>query len=197
MRRTKYEILSIQTSNAALVWKEVRGIVDSQVADKMDNAMLEWIVELTNCLPIWIDKGENMSVGELILARTNLGALVESWLKFFYCVFYMDYLKAPKVDKRGKRIEPNKMSFNDLKDFSIGILWDDTSDKEYMWVDKVQHMRNSIHIFNYKDIGNNEEFMNDIEIYYDFVNNILNHFPPVEDFLDYYPAGYEVNVYFD
>ena len=174
MKRSRYEILKIQTSNSALVWKEIRGIVDSEVADKMDSAMLEWIVDLTNCLSIWLDKGDDMSIGELILARVNLGALVESWLKFFYCVFYMDYLKNPKIDKKGKNIEPNDMKFESLKNFSLGILWDDTYSKEYIWVDKIQHMRNAIHIFNYRDIGDVKEFMNDIETYYDFVNNILN-----------------------
>ncbi len=46
--------------------------------------MLEWQSELTITLKIWIDKGLTMSTGELILARANLGAVVESWLKFFY-----------------------------------------------------------------------------------------------------------------
>lgn len=195
MRRSKYEILKIKTSNSALVWKEVRGIVDSEVADKMDKAMLEWMVELTNCLSIWIDKGENMSDGEIILARVNLGALVESWIKFFYCVFYLDYLKNPKTTKKGTSIEPNEMSFEDLKQYSVGKLWKDKRDKEYIWVEKIQNMRNAIHIFNYKDIGDSKEFMNDIKMYYDFVDNILSHFPPVEDYLEFYPAGYEMNVY--
>ena len=197
MRRSKYEILKIQTRNSALVWKELRGIVDEEVADKMDNAMLEWMVELTNCLSIWIDKGENMSVGELILARVNLGALVEAWLKFFYYVFCIDYLKNPKINKKGNIIKLENMSFEDLKNFSIGILWDNDKDKEYIWIDKIQHMRNSIHILQYRDIGNNKEFINDIEEYYNFVDHILNYLPPVEEQLKFYPEGYEINLYFD
>ena len=195
MEKSKYEKLKIQTHNATLVWKEVRGIADSKVADKMDIAMLEWIDELTNTLSIWIDKGKDMSIGELILARVNLGALVESWLKFFYCVFYVDYLKKPMVSKKGKMLEPENMQFEQLKTFSIGILWDNISDKEYIWVDKIQNTRNSIHIFKYRDIGNTEEFINDIEQYYDFVTNILKHFPPVEEYLSTYPAGYIMEDY--
>lgn len=197
MKRSKYEILKIQTKNYALVWKDVNGIADSQVANKMDTAMLDWIVELTNCLTIWIEKGQNMTVGELILARANLGALVESWLKFFYCVFYIDYLKNPKRNRNGTIIEPNNMRLEDLKRFSIGILWEDIQDKEYIWVEKIQYMRNAIHIFNYRDIGDNNEFMNDLETYYDFVDNIISHFPPIEDYLECYPQGYVMNVYFD
>jgi len=55
--------------------------------------MLDWMSQLTQCLSIWIDKGLDMTDGELILARTNLGSIVECWLKFFYYVYYDDYQK--------------------------------------------------------------------------------------------------------
>ena len=134
-----------------------------------------------------------MTDGELILARTNLGALVESWLKLFYCVFYEDYLRNPRKDKKGLTIEPETMSFDDLKNFSIGILWEDRQDKEYLWVDKVQHYRNAIHSFKWREIGTPAEFIDDVSIFCDFVDNILNHFPPIEDYVDVYPAGYIPN----
>ena len=66
---SKYEVLKIQTKNMALVWKTARGIIPSSVADKMDDAMLDWTVQLTDTLQIWIDKGSSMTDGELILAR--------------------------------------------------------------------------------------------------------------------------------
>lgn len=197
MKPTKYEILKKQTQNSALVWKNVHGIAPKEVADKMDTAMLEWMVGLTNCLSIWLDKGKTMSVGELILARVNLGALVEAWLKFFYYVFCIDYSKSPKTTKKGKTIKIEDLSFDNLKTFSIGILWEDDKDKEYLWVDKVQSMRNSIHILQYRDIGTNEDFLKDIDEFYNFVDHILSCLPPVEDALTCYPEGYEINVYFD
>ena len=61
-----------------------RGIAPDSAADKLDDAMLEWQSELTKTLKIWIDKGLAMTTCELILARANLGAVVESWLKFLY-----------------------------------------------------------------------------------------------------------------
>lgn len=195
-RRSDYEILRIQTSNTAIMWKESRGIAPDSVADKMDDAMLSWMSELTDTLKIWIDKGISMTDGELILARTNMGALVESWLKFFYCVFYEDYIKNPKTVK-GKMVEPNNMKFEDLKNFSNGILWDDNKSAMYIWVDKIQHYRNAVHAFNYRDIGTPVEFMSDMEEFYKYVDHILNHIPPLEDFVPYYPAGYVTNVYYD
>lgn len=195
-RRSDYEILKIQTSNTALMWKASRGIAPDSVADKMDDAMLPWMSELTDTLKIWIDKGILMTDGELILARTNMGALVESWLKFFYCVFYEDYVKNPQMAK-GKMIEPNNMKFDALKTFSTGILWDDTSSSMYMWVDKIQHYRNAVHAFNYRDIGTAIEFMSDLDEFYKFVEHILNRIPPIEDYVSYYPEGYVSNVYYD
>ena len=186
----KYEVLKIQTANTALVWKDIHGIAPVVTAQKLDIAMLDWMSSLTDALQIWIEKGYSMTEGELILARTNLGALVESWLKLFYCVFYDDYLRNPKKDNKGKIIEPEVMSFEALKSFSIGILWDNQQDKEYLWVEKVQHQRNAIHSFKWREIGTVAEFLADISTFCDFVDNILNHFPPIEDYIEAYPVGY-------
>ncbi len=65
-------------------WKNAYGWAPDSAAKKLDRAMLNWIIELTSCLRIWFEKGESMTEGELILARTNMGSLIESWLKFFY-----------------------------------------------------------------------------------------------------------------
>lgn len=79
-RKNKYDILKRETGNMAVLWKNSRGIAPDTVADKLDDAMLSWMVELTDTLKIWIDKGIFMTDGELILARTNMGALVEIFL---------------------------------------------------------------------------------------------------------------------
>lgn len=178
------------------MWKESRGVAPDSVADKMDDAMLSWMSELTDTLKIWIDKSVSMTDGELILARTNMGALVESWLKFFYCVFYEDYIQNPKMIK-GKMVEPNNMKFDDLKNFSTGILWDDKNSSMYLWVDKIQHYRNAVHAFNYRNIGTAIEFMEDMDEFYKFVEHILNHIPSIENYIPYYPAGYIMNVYYE
>lgn len=196
-KRDRYDVLVILTNNVALIWKEARGIAPDSVADKLDDAMLEWQSELTKTLKIWIDKGLTMTTGELILARANLGAVVESWLKFFYCVYYEDYCKSPITNTKGKMIEPEKASFDNLKEFSSGKLWDDVNSSEYSWVDSVQHKRNSIHSFMFRDIGTPQDFLEDVDHLYDFVDNVLSHLPPLEDFIKVFPAGYVMNPYFD
>lgn len=143
IRRNDFDILKIKTKNVVLIWQNVHGITSEEVACKLDNAMLKWQVELTETLGIWIDKGLAMTEGELILARANLGAVVEVWLKFFYCVYYEDYCKGPITDKRGNLVEPEDMSFERLKEFSTGKLWEDRKSFEYGWVDRysIKEMR--------------------------------------------------------
>ena len=192
-KRDRYDVLVVLTYNAALIWNEARGIAPDSAADKLDNAMLEWQSELTKTLKIWIDKGLTMTAGELILARANLGAVVESWLKFFYCVYYEEYCKSPITNNKGKMIEPEKASFDNLKEFSSGKLWDDVNSPGYAWVDSVQHKRNAIHSFRHRDIGTPQEFLVDIDHLYDFVDNVLSHVPPLEDYIKAYPAGYVMN----
>ena len=197
-RRSSFDILTIQTNNTALIWKDFHGIAPDNAAKKLDIAMLDWQSELTKTLKIWIDKGLDMTVGELILARANLGAVVESWLRFFYCVFYDDYINQPMKNKKGQILEPEKdMRFEDLKKFSTGILWDDENTKDYIWVDSIQKKRNAIHSFTYKDIGTPLDFLLDVDYLCEFVDMILNHLPPVEDYIECYPAGYVLNVYFE
>ena len=194
-KRERFDTLCIITNNAALLWKNARGIAPDDVADKMDIAMLDWQSSLTQTLRIWIEKGLSMSNGELILARANLGAVVESWLKFFYCVFYDQYSVNPKTDRSGRSIEPENLKFEDLKNFSTGKLWNSAASPEYLWVDSVQHKRNAIHSFKFKDIGTPQEFLDDIDKLYDFVDNVYSHFPPLEDYIAIYPSDYQ-NPYF-
>ena len=189
MNCSKYDKLKIHTKNISLIWKQARGIAPDSTADKMDEAMLHWMAELTDTLSIWIEKGSDMTDGELILARTNMGALAESWLKFFYCVYYDDYIKNPKV-VRNKVVEPNKITFSGLIEFSVGILCDDKQDSFYLWTNKIREYRNAIHAFNYKDIGTPIDFIGDMDELYEFVKQISDRLPPLEDCIECYPAGY-------
>ena len=196
VKSLRFDLLMIHTNNVSLLWKNVHGIAPNAAAKKLDIAMLDWQSELTKTLKIWIDKGLDMTIGELILARANLGAVVESWLRFFYCVFYDDYIKHPKKNQQGKILDPEKdMRFEDLKNFSTGILWEDNKSSDYLWIDSIQHKRNAIHSFTYKDIGTPADFLLDIDRLCEFVDMILNHLPPIEDYIERYPVGYVPIIY--
>lgn len=164
-------------------WSEACGLAPEAVSGKLDAAMLDWMSDLTNSLDIWVAKSLDMTDGELILAWTNLGALVECWLRFFYCVYYEDYMKNPKLGKKGKPLEPDDkaMSFDYLIQYSKGILWDNLQDPLYLWVYKIQHYRNAIHAFCYREIGHPSDFILDIEQYSLFVDEVIDRLPPIED----------------
>lgn len=152
-----------------------KGWAPASAANKLSAARLDWLSELTDCLEIWEDKGLLLTNGELLLACANLGALVEGWLKLFYCVYYEDYLKNPLTQK-GQLIEPNDMSFEKLKQFSRGKLWDPSSDWDN-WIDKIQKKRNAIHAFNSRDIETAIEFLDDLSKYDEFIDEVDGRLP--------------------
>ncbi len=175
------EILNkiINLSNDTLkFWQDLRGWAPESVANLLEVARLDWLIDLTYCLKIWIDKGGPLTQGELLLARANLGALVEGWLKLFYCVYYEDYIRDEDAirNKQGKLVEPNKIKFEQLKNFSRGRLWE-KDNSWFNWVGDIQNKRNAIHAFNHRDIGNEEDLLIDIRLYYNFILMIDNRLP--------------------
>lgn len=177
------EQIQLKTKTTIRSWSETCGIAPTTATNKLDAAMFDWMNDLTDSLDIWITKGLNMTDGELILAWTNLGALVECWLRFFYCVHYRDYMNSPKM-KGGQPIEPDgrAMTFDILKQYSQGILWGNRQDPLYLWVDTVQHYRNAIHAFSYRKIGHPSDFLLSIKQYALFIDGIIVRLPPIEDY---------------
>ncbi len=145
-----------------------RGWAPKEVSQKLEAARIDWLLDLTECLTIWNNKGNTMTNGELILAYANLGALVEGWLKLFYCIYYIDYCRNPLREGQGSMIEPNNLKFEKLKQFSRNILWDKCGDWD-VWVTKIQNRRNAIHSFNDKEIGTPIEYFDDIDTYRKFI----------------------------
>lgn len=172
------------TRNTVEIWSKSRGIAPDSVSDKMDAAMFDWMLSLTDALNIWLNKGEAMTAGELILARVNLGSLVECWLRLFYCAYYPDYCKHPILTGKKRIKEPEKKpTFEELKNYSVGILWSGRYDPEYIWVSHIQDCRNAIHAFSYRDIGDPVSFIEDVDVYLTYIENISNRLPPLEDCL--------------
>lgn len=156
-------------------WKDSEGWSPPSAASKLSAARLDWLEELTECLQIWHEKSLSLTNGELLLAWANLGALVEGWLKLFYCIYYEDYIREP-IERRGEAIEPNDLSFENLKQFSRERLWDKNSawDK---WVESIQMKRNAIHAFNTRDIGIPFDFLENLEQFNHFIDKVNSRVP--------------------
>lgn len=159
-------------------WKNPDGWAPTQATKLLKNAKLDWLEDLTNCLKIWIDK-RYLTNGELLLARANLGSLVEGWLKLFYCIYLNDYKNDGRSSsyKKMKRVmEPNELKFDTLRQFSNTVLWE-KNDEWDKWVLNVQQKRNAIHAFNDREIGTTLDFMNDIEKFYEFIDLVDSRLP--------------------
>lgn len=175
-------IISIKekSNNAFSFWASPIGWAPESVVNKLSVARLDWLKDLTDCLEIWTKKSLFLTEGELLLAWANLGSLVEGWLKLFYCVYYEDYLRNPRM-YNGKLIEPNDMRFEGLKQFSRGILWDQGSDWDN-WVESIQQKRNAIHAFNDKNIETPEMFLDSIVKFSEFIDVVDGRLPYPENY---------------
>ena len=89
-------------------------------------------------------------------------------------------------------VEPENAKFEDLQNFSKEKLWGDEESEKYIWVDSIRRKRNAIHSFKYKEIGTVNNFFDDMDYLYIFVDDIISSLPPIEDCIETYPVGYEM-----
>ena len=178
----KIILLTEQKLNA---WKCHNGYAPVEASNKLDNVMFDWIISLTASLRMWVKKGLFMTDGELILACANLGSLVESMMKLVLSVHILDYYRDPLKNDKGKVVQPEKIKFKNLKTFCFDKVWPETETNHYgvsykamkEWVGEVEEKRNAIHAFNKKELGSASDFINDIGIYWEFVNLVFDTLP--------------------
>lgn len=68
------------------------------------------------------------------------------------------------------------------------------NDSIEIWLDSVQKKRNAIHSFNSRNIGTANDFYDDLETLYDFINQIEIRLPALEGYNDdaSFTIGYQV-----
>jgi hypothetical protein len=157
----------IEELNRALAqfWKAADGWAPLEAAGLLSKSRLDWQVSLSSSLRLWLRGGlEPLSDGELILAWTNLGSLIEGTLKLFLSVYYNTFrndvknLKASDAYDHKKQTSksPDGLSLEPLKKYAkardlIGADGD-------ALVQLVQDRRNAIHAFKDRPIGDGAEF---------------------------------------
>lgn len=136
------------------------GWAPKEASDILRSARLDWQASLADCLQIWTaERVAEIGPGAMILAWANLGSILESSLKFFFSVFYLDY----KSDinnirtKEGELIPPDKLKLEHLKVFARGRLWDKKSPFDAT-TETIQTRRNAIHSYVDREIGDFNEF---------------------------------------
>ena len=72
---------------------------------------------------------------------------------------------------------------------SFDILTIQTNNVSLLW--------KNVHGIAPDNVGTPADFLLDVDQLCEFVDMILNHLPPVEEYIECYPAGYVLNVYFE
>jgi hypothetical protein len=165
-------------------WSNSHGWAPIEAAGLLSKSRLDWQVSLSETLSLWIQEPPKpLTAGELILAWTNLGSLVEGTLKTFLSVWYKDYagdienLKLANVydKKKDKILEPDGLTLEPLrKYFEFKTL---LSKPSIALVKLVQRRRNAIHAFKDKNIGTTEEFQGAVRSYLEMLREVNNGLP--------------------
>lgn len=172
-----------------MFWSSSHGWAPAEAAKLLSKSRLDWQVELSRCLRLWIKPfPADKASGYLILGYANLGSLVEGTMMVFLCVHYKDYRSDIDAqsdrklkDKKGNLKSPDLLQYDDLREFIkkkkiLESSWD-------TWLYSVQQRRNAIHSFRDRDLGTHKELLEDIRTYHRFIERIDKFFP--------YPDGEE------
>ncbi len=168
----------------ARFWKTAHGWAPIEAAGLLSKARLDWQVSLSSSLRLWLrDPPNALSDGELILAWTNLGALIEGTLKLFLSVYYNDFqadvenLKAAGAfdHKAQAPKSPDGLTLEPLRKYVrardlIGASGDDL-------VKLVQERRNAIHAFKNRPIGDDAEFWSAVRDYLTMLSDVDGRLP--------------------
>jgi hypothetical protein len=159
-------------------WSNAYGWALEETADLISAARLDRQVSLSMALKLWVRNSEtDLSDGELILAWSNLGSLIEGTLKLFCSVFYEDYLQDVNAFKKrdGEIIDSDILCLEQLKvifhkSACFGKEW-------FKYISFVQQRRNAIHAYQDKDIGNTKEFYKCVEKYLYLIDKVHRRIP--------------------
>jgi hypothetical protein len=176
----------IETLNRDLAkfWKAAHGWAPIEAAGLLSKSRLDWQVSLSSSLRLWLREPSNpLSDGELILAWTNLGSLIEGTLKLFLSVYYntfrndVENLKAADAYDHKKQTSksPDGLSLEPLKKYAkarnlIGADGD-------ALVQLVQDRRNAIHAFKDRPIGDGADFQDALRSYLQMLEAVDDRLP--------------------
>jgi len=161
-------------------WERAHGWAPIEAAQLLSAARLDWQVELSHTLAKWLEPPDAATANaELILAWANLGALVEGTMKWFLSVYYRDYKQDVDAlrDRLGDIRTPDSLSLEPLRVFYQRRIWTDETDHWDAWVLHIQQRRNAIHAFRERDLGDHDEFVDDVSTYWDFLMELDGRVP--------------------
>ena len=171
--------IALHTQRTMEFWGRSEGWSPVDAALLLGKSMLHWQTSLALSLSRWVNA---TSDGDLILAWTNIGALVEGHLQLLLCVYYDDYAdEADGIRRHRKRIGPDEGQLEELRQFFVKHIWN-VGTNWSPYVELVQRRRNAVHAFKERDIGTFQEWTDVLRLHLSFVRDIEDRLPyPDED----------------
>lgn len=160
-------------------WRNAAGWAPDEAETILSRSRLDWLQALSESLYTWIEvyRTSTDNEGKLILAWTNLGALLEGGIKLFLSVYMINYSQSKHryLDKKNKLIEPDVLPLEKLKVFLqkeeiFEMKW-------YPFISLIQERRNAIHAYKHREIGTWTEFYHSIKELRTFTQEIKDRLP--------------------
>lgn len=159
-------------------WSNAHGWAPPDASELLERSRLDLQVELSETLHLWVSDDPAagpMRDGPLILAWSNLGALVEGTLKWFLSVFLDDY-RASIQGLLKAHPEPDSLTLEPLRQFFAKHVWLAPGGWD-AWIQLVQSRRNAIHSFRRRPLGSRAEFENSVRTYARFLADLDRSIP--------------------
>lgn len=176
------ERIVARNRDLASFWSQAKGWAPEEAAELLSRSRLDRQVSLSESLMRWTT-GEQLSDGDLILAWTNLGALLEGTLKLFLGVYYRDYIAdAEKTQfqkvfdtESGTHRAPDGLMLEALSQYfrKAKLL----GNQELKLIAALQAKRNAIHAFMDRDIGTMKEFHDAVAAYQRLLDGLSSRLP--------------------
>lgn len=176
------ERIVVRNRDLASFWSQATGWAPDEAAELLSRSRLDRQVSLSESLLRWTT-GEQLSDGDLILAWTNLGALLEGTLKLFLGVYYRDYIADAEKTKfqkvfdaaSGTHRAPDGLMLEALSQYfrKANLL----GSEDLTLIAALQAKRNAIHAFMDRDIGTTEEFHDAVTAYQRLLDGLSSRLP--------------------
>ncbi len=164
------------------------GWASGDTAELISKSRLDWQVSLSRSLRHWANEpADSIEDGDLILAWTNLGSLIEGTIKLFLSVYFSDYKNDIEKLKQTHAWHEKKKTLLEPDGLTIGVLLHYCKLAELLPADElelcelVQSRRNAIHAFKDRPIGTGSELHLAIKAYLGMLRSTNSRLPYPED----------------
>jgi hypothetical protein len=155
-------------------WQNSKGWAPEEGAELLASARLDRQTSFTHTLFDYLEPfAQNQAEAKQILGYATLRSLCEGVLKLFFAVWLKDYLRDPVRNCKGEAILPENVPFDKL----IAFYTKKIVAEHEPFLRRIQKRGNAIHHFTDRDIGTQEELIEDIINFRNFLVAVNSDLP--------------------